>query len=352
MAPQINTKQIIESLAYTVSNHSAAFALGRDAAPEIDGIHMISCGSGYDGMEAIQYLSQPITKTPVQAYYSSEYITNTPATMGKETLVVLVSKKGTTAETVKVAKVLKGKVYKIVCITKNTASEFATLIDEVYLLGETEETFVAIYMLLLAIVGGMWEAKVGWKLGQKLLSSLKAFPVDFADAAVHDDNRAKSDAERLQGVEHLDLIGSGTGMINANVIGPCILTEAHKIPTQPIRAGKVAHSMMEVFKQQPVLLLVHTEDNDRPLTKGLEEIFKQEGLENFLIYDTQEHEMPGVDKEIRPFLGAFVNQAFMKRVVAYLGEMNGTDTKHRNYMGRIKYWEAVERVASAMGISF
>src|SRR2546423_1630617 len=72
-------------------------------------------------------------------------------------------------------------------ITQRANSALAAAVDERFVIGETAESFVAIFMALQALIGGVLAARDSWPLADLLLPSLAALPQVIADTAEAND---------------------------------------------------------------------------------------------------------------------------------------------------------------------
>ncbi|MFT3761409.1 MAG: SIS domain-containing protein [Pseudoxanthomonas sp.] len=261
MASEINRSAILDGLALTVSTLPEALALGRRLAPGIDRVYFVAHGSAHRAMQGMQYwIEQSSASLEVRRYFPSELIAQDPPRLDERTLVFLASKSGTTPETVAAAEYLRGKPCKTISFTLKGESPLAGLAQHGFLAGEAGESFVALFMLMQSVVGGLLAERDGWPHADELLASLAALPGVIADAAVGNDARALEDARTYQHDRNLYLVASGPGYTSAYVFGVCILMEMLWLHSYPIEAAEFFHGPFEIVDENTPLILILGED--------------------------------------------------------------------------------------------
>ena len=184
MSIAFDRARVHEGLAQTRAAVPQAYALGRRLAPEIDRIYLVACGSANRAMLGIKYwLEHYSPGIEVRRYFPAELMAIDPPRLDGRTLVLLASKSGTTPETVAAAAFLKDKPCKLVAFSQYADKPLAQAVPEHFVVGDTSESFLAMFMLMQALVGGIMSAKDGWSLGDKLVASLDALPGAICDAA-------------------------------------------------------------------------------------------------------------------------------------------------------------------------
>src|SRR5262245_7604943 len=186
----VDRDAIIDGLAPAVAILPEAMALGRALGPQAERVYFVACGSANRAMLGLQYWIEHFSPSlEVRRYFPAELMAQDPRRLDAKTLVVLGSKSGTTPETVAAAEWLRDKPCRTVGITQRAGSPLAAAVDEHFIIGETAESFVAIFMAMQALIGGVLAAKDGWTLADALLPSLAALPRVIADTAEANDAR-------------------------------------------------------------------------------------------------------------------------------------------------------------------
>ena len=276
------------------------------------------------------------TNVEVRTFFPAEFMAMNLPKLDDRTLVLLASKSGSTPETNAAADFVKGKPYKTIVFTQFETSQLASKGDEKFLLGKTEETFLAIFMLMQSLVGAVLEQKEEWPLLPKLVSSLKVLPAAVVAAAKQNEARAKEDARLYKDDDKIYFVASGPGATSAYVIGVCILMEMLWIHAYPIDAAEFFHGPFEIVTPKTPLVLIIGEDPSRPLMERVK-TFCLKHTERLMIYDSRDYEMKGVAPEIRGIVAPYVIQAALKRLSVRLSIWRDQPLSTRRYMWKTEY---------------
>src|SRR5215468_7947386 len=180
----VDRDAITGGLAPAVAILPEAMALGRALGPQAERVYFVACGSANRAMLGLQYWIEHFSPSlEVRRYFPAELMAQDPRRLDAKTLVVLGSKSGTTPETVAAAEWLRGKPCRTVGVTQRANSPLAAAVDERFVIGETAESFVAIFMALQSLIGGVLAARDDWPLADLLMPSLAALPQVIADTA-------------------------------------------------------------------------------------------------------------------------------------------------------------------------
>ncbi len=326
-----------DGFAQTVATLPEAMAAGRALGRRIDRIFLVAHGSANRAMLGLQYWIEHFSPSlEVRRYFPSEFIAQNPPRLDQRTLVLLASKSGTTPETVAAAEFLRGRPCHSIAFSLFADRPLAQAVPNRFLVGETDESFVALFMLMQALVGGVLEARDGWGLTGALLSSLRALPGAIADAAAANQLRAVADAQLYKDDRILYHVASGPCFTTAYVFGVCVLMEMLWMHSMPIEAAEFFHGPFEVVDHTTPLVLLLGEDPSRPLMERVVRFCKRY-TERLMIYDSRDFAMPGVAPEIRPLLAPYVLQAALKRFAAQLSILHDQPLSTRRYMWKTEY---------------
>ena len=337
MAAALDRQAMIDGLATAVSLLDAAHALGRRLAPEIDRIVMVAAGSANRAMLGIQYWAERESPSlDVRRWFPAELMTQDPARLDARTLVLIASKSGTTKETVAAGEWLRGKPCRTVAFTQRADKPLAGLAQHVFAVGETSESFPALFMVMQALVAGVMAGKDCWALAAPLMASLKALPGALADAAASSDARGQADAARIVDDKVIYHIASGPGFTTAYVFGVCIVMEMLRLHSTALEAAEFFHGPFEAVDETTPLILIVGEDPSRPLMERVVR-FCDRYAPRAMVYDSRDFAMPGIDPAIRPIVAPYVLQAALKRISANLSLLLGKPLGERRYMWKVDY---------------
>lgn len=313
MAGLLDAEKTLRSLDHAVGELDQAVAFGREVAPKIDRIFLVSCGSGYAMMWSVEWWAKQLwPKVEVQTFQASKFIDTLPPLLDERTLLLLGSKSGETTETLAVARGTAGKCFKRVVFTKNTTSQLAANSDKLFLLGQTTETFLAMFMQVQVLVAAICDTKVPWALFPKLLSSLRHLPAAAVDAWKNNKVEAKADAELCKDETSMSFIAAGPGDTSAYVLGMCVLGERWIIKHPIIIDGyEYGHGWVEEFVPDETYIVFLGEDDSRSKMEKvkafLDEGMKGQASKRLIFFDSKRHGMDGIDEAIRPIVGPYVN---------------------------------------------
>ncbi len=337
MSIAFDRARVHEGLAQTRAAVPQAYALGCRLAPEIDRIYLVACGSANRAMLGIKYwLEHYSPGIEVRRYFPAEFMAIDPPRLDGRTLVLLASKSGTTPETVAAAAFLKDKPCKLVAFSQYADKPLALAVPEHFVVGDTSESFVAMFMLMQALVGGIMSAKDGWPLGDKLVASLDALPGAICDAAEQNEERAAADARLYAKDRNFYHVASGPGFTTAYVFGVCILMEMLWLHSYPIEAAEFFHGPFEIIDRSTPLILITGEDPSRPLMERVS-TFCDTYAERVMKYDSRDFAMKGIAPEIRPIVAPYILQSALKRMAAHLSVLHNQPLSTRRYMWKVAY---------------
>jgi fructoselysine 6-phosphate deglycase len=329
--------RLAADLATALDALPAAMAFGREAAPRIDRVVFLACGSPNRAMRGLQYWIERHSPTlEVRRHFPAEFVAQDPPRLDARTLVVLGSKSGTTPETVAAAEFLRDRPCITVAITQSASSPLAGLARHVFPIGETPESFLGMAMIAQALVGGLLAGRDGWPHAQALLASLRALPEAVADAAASADRRGIDAALALRDDRHVYLLASGPCFTNAYVFGVCILMEMLWLHAYPVDAAEFFHGPFEIVERGTPLILILGEDPSRPLMERALRFCTRQS-DRVFVYDSKDLAMPGIAPEIRPLLAPYALQAALKRISANLSILHGKPLGERRYMWKGGY---------------
>jgi fructoselysine 6-phosphate deglycase len=337
MAEPIDRQAMIATLDGAVGMLDAAMTLGRSLGPQIDRVLFVAHGSANRAMLGFEYwIGHFSPSLEVRRYFPSELMAQAPPRLDARTLVVIASKSGTTAETVAAAEWLAATPCRTVGFTLRPESPLAGKVQTCFAIGPTEESFIGLFMVMQALVGGLLAARDGWELADKLLESLKALPSAAADAATGNEARAAAEARDWQDVRVLYEIAAGPVFTTAYVWGVCIVMEMLRLHSTPLEAAEFFHGPFEVVDRETPLVLLLGEDPSRPLMERVVR-FCDKHAGRVITYDSRNFAMPGIDPAIRGIVAPYILQAAVKRISAHLSTLLGRPLDARRYMWKGGY---------------
>lgn len=334
---RVDCSEIEERFAGALVELDAAMDFGRTVGQDVERIYMVACGSANRSMLGLKYWIEHFSPSiEVRRYFPAEFMTQNPPRLDDRTLVLLASKSGTTPETVAAAEFLRDRECRVVAFTQLGDKPLGRAVAERFTVGESSESFAALSMLMLSVVGGILVARDGWPHGEALLSSLRRLPGAIAQAASVNDGRAAEEARLYANDRVLYHVAAGPCFTTAYVFGVCMLMEMLWLHSYPIEAAEFFHGPFEIVDERTPILLILGEDPSRPLMERVRR-FCERFAPRRIIYDSRDFAMPGVDPVIRPLVAPYVLQAALKRLAAHLSVRHNQPLSTRRYMWKTEY---------------
>ncbi len=262
---------------------------------------------------------------------AAEYCASGDRRVGPETLVIISSVTGTTAEIVEaVTKVQKAGARVLGFIDKPEVP-LASVVDSCisYPANEQLKFFMAADRILWH-EGVMPEYETMYQqfdtaLPEALVEVEKAadaFGEDFA-------RRHKDDALHY-------FVGAGSLYGATYSYAMCYWEEMHWIRTKSIHSAEFFHGMLEIIDENTPVTLFIGEDTQRRLGERVAR-FLPKVCRNYTIIDTREYALSGIDDDYRPAVSHLVMHAVTNRIDAHLEALSGHDMKLRRYYRKMDY---------------
>ncbi|RWI48079.1 MAG: hypothetical protein EOR16_33580 [Mesorhizobium sp.] len=360
----LTERAVIEALAPTVQQLADVAKSGGDISKGITNVYMVSCGGGLHIKNGIQWWCNAIfgskAKIRYETYDAADFLSLPMIdTAGSETLVLLTSKSGGTAEALAVGARLKQALgCKVVCFTQSERSKIVQYGVQSFYTGDTSQSFHAMLMLLNAFVGGIWEKREGWGHLDKLLSSLAALPAALAKAALISQSRANKLADNFNPAGITYFIGAGPMQFVGKAFGNCLLEEMLELNVNVFPSNHVYHSLVEKmpFTEADRVILLRGLDSadwqvkrvqnwcaDHGIAMNVHDAGNDDRYGTVDIYDARDYDMSGIHELIQPILAPIIVEAALKPLAEPLS-WKTKDLDTRKYMGKEAFWVGSEVV--------
>lgn len=238
------------------------FHFTKESIEELKNIYIVACGTAYHaGLVGKTYLEKTL-KLPVFVEVASEFRYRDPM-INHESLVILISQSGETADTMAALREAKRKGAKTLAITNVVGSAISREADEVTYLYAGPEISVAstkayttmlISLSLVALYLGDKVGRFDLKVNEAWLRSLESLPK--LSEALLDSTKVeaiKEISKKLSLVEHLFYIGRGLDWSVAQE-GALKLKEISYIHAEAYAAGELKHGTLALITEEtPVI---------------------------------------------------------------------------------------------------
>lgn len=340
---EITTKfdktKFVEQFSGALEQISNAGLLGKNfAASGINRIFFAGCGAPYYMMRLLAYWGQACAiNTDIRLYPSQELVSQNPAAIDKNTLVILGSHSGTTQETVKAARLLQSKPCKTLSVTQEESSPLGVATTHTLPYGKTTQGYFSAYILTQTLFSSFLnESEKGWRYHSALMQSLPELPAALADAKETNFARAAKQAKELSAQNLLYVLGAGPMYTTAYVLAACFLMEMQWMHVHPLTVADFFHGPLEVVDETIPLLVLIGEDPGR-MEGERAKLFCSHYSGMSYAYDSRDYEMKGIHPQVRPIVAPFILDSALTSLVEELAILRNHPMTIRRYMGKVEY---------------
>lgn len=226
-------------------------------------IVMVACGTAYHAGLVGKYVFEKLLRIPVEVDVASEFRYRDPL-LTPDTLVVVISQSGETADTLAALRLAREKGCTVVAVTNVVGSSVSREADHVIYTWAGPEIAVAstkayttqlavLYLLALqlaTLTGAMSSADI-----MQITAALQELPFQI-DGLLHKEDQLKDFARRLSGWEDTFFIGRGLDYAVA-LEGSLKLKEISYIHAEAYAAGELKHGTLALITENiPVIALL------------------------------------------------------------------------------------------------
>jgi glutamine---fructose-6-phosphate transaminase (isomerizing) len=272
-------------------------------------IHQALCGAGF----------------PAQIVETSELALNMPRLLDNQTLLVVVSQSGQSAETIRLLSLTAGQMPTI-GVTNTPASPLAAQSDAVVLMHAGKESTVSCKTYVATLVALEWLSAMlrGADLKQTREQLQQAAPA--VESYI---GRYRSHVEnlvaKLQGIRHVFVAGRGASLASAGT-GGLILKESAHFPAEGMSAAAFRHGPFEMLGPHIFLLVFSGDAVSSQLNQRLVDDVCSAGGRAALVSEDAEEEvfrLPRVPPVVRPVLEILPVQMMSLALSALTGHQAG-----------------------------
>ncbi|MFD2610819.1 glutamine--fructose-6-phosphate transaminase (isomerizing) [Paenibacillus gansuensis] len=245
----------------------------------IRNIHIVACGTAYHAGLVGKSVIEKLARIPVETDVASEYRYRSPI-IGKDTLVIVVSQSGETADTLAALREAQRCGARVLAITNVVGSSVAREADDVITTWAGPEIavastkaytsqLIAFYLLgiyMAQVLGTQEDAAVA-----ELLTAMQALPGQV-EAILEQSEVLKAFAESIAKHDNLFFIGRGLDYAVA-VEGSLKLKEISYIHSEAYAAGELKHGTLALIEEGiPVIALATQEELFEKTASNIKEV--------------------------------------------------------------------------------
>ena len=309
MIKEINEQgaSIEELLRINTKNNQVNFEEGsffKEEIEKIKRIYIVACGTAYNSGLVAKPIIEKFTKIPVVCDLASEFRYNDPF-IDENTLVIVISQSGETADTLKALRFAKENEAKTLLITNTLASSMDREADrsiycyagpEIAVASTKAYTTQLINFYLLALDFAKKLGKIEEKSYQNYLEKLREIPAKI-DQILANDEIIKEFAEEIKNKSSLFYIGRGLDY-GTTIEAALKLKEVSYIHTEAFAAGELKHGTISLIEEgTPVIAIMSQENLTAKTLSNVEEVVAR-GANVFIITSHKDSRMEKITDKI------------------------------------------------------
>lgn len=294
MIKEINEEgsAIDELLRVNVKDNRVDFeenSFDKEEIANINKIYIVACGTAYHAGLVGKYAFEKIAKIPVICDIASEFRYNDPF-IDENTLVILISQSGETADSLKALRLSKEKNAKTLLITNTLASSMdREALKSIYCYAGPEIAVAStkayitqvVNLYLLALDFSLKLGRIELSSYENILKELKSIPKKVEEL-VKNDESIKEFAHDIKDSKSLFYIGRSLDYATS-IEAALKLKEVSYIHTEAFAAGELKHGTISLIEEDTPVIAIMTQGNLLDKTLSNVEEVRSRGAKVFSI---------------------------------------------------------------------
>ena len=335
-------RAVIETITGRVSKTTGAVQIKelKLSAKELNAfsrIYIVACGTSWHAAMVGKYMMEEYCRIPVEVDLGSEFRYRNPI-LGKDTLLVLISQSGETADTLAALKEGIEKGAKIVSICNVLDSSLARKSHGVLYTHAGPEIGVAstkafttqlIALCLMAIYFGKMRGVLSDKDQKKIVNALVRIPLQMEEI-LNREGEIRDLAKKY--FHHRDFLYLGRGVQYPLALeGALKLKEISYIHAEGYAAGEMKHGPIALIDEDmPVVVIATKSSHYEKVLSNIEEVKAREGKIIAIISEEDTDIRGKVDESFwvpgsLPFLEPVLTALPLQLLAYYIADLKGTD---------------------------
>ncbi len=239
--------------------------LSTEQLEKIRKIYIVACGTAYNAGKVGKVAIEKLTHIPVETDIASEFRYNEPF-VDENTLLILVSQSGETADTLAALRYAKKKGARVLAITNVVGSSIARESDDVFYTWAGPEVAVAstkayttqiVALLMIALNMAIKKHTIALESYRHILSEMEKLP-DKVTEILENKDQAKKIGEALVKKQALFYLGRGADYQTAEE-SALKLKEISYIYTEAFAAGELKHGTIALIEDGTPVIAIATQ---------------------------------------------------------------------------------------------
>jgi fructoselysine-6-P-deglycase FrlB-like protein len=291
---------------------------------------LVGAGGSLFGLVPAHYLLERSGSAPVASLNSDEFFYRASPGVGRDTLVVLLSGKGKTPETIRAANWARSRGAAVVGVTLDLASTFAASVDLPFAAASGPGNQILLQLLALALLDREGVDTAAQR------AALQGLPEALLAALQHHEERSREIAVALQDLPVTHVIASGPLVGAAATFTSCYLQEMQWMHAMTINADEFFQGPFEVVDRRTRMIVYLGEDETRPVGERVRRFLDTYGGPTFYI-DGRDFPLPGIAPAQRGYVLPLVFHGLAARLAAHYASVRGFALEGRRYMWKVDY---------------
>ena len=263
-------KVIEDTINSIVKNGKVDFSsigLDDESIKNISQVYIVACGSAYHVGMAAQYVIEELTSLPVRVELASEFRYRKMSLI-KDTLVIVISQSGETADSLAALRMAKDKGIKTLGIVNVVGSSIAREADNVFYTLAGPEISVAttkaystqlVATYLLALQFAMVREEISEDKYKELINEIYTIP-EKINNILESKERLQWFASKIAGAKDAFFIGRGIDYA-ISLEGSLKMKEISYIHSEAYAAGELKHGPISLIEDGTIVISVVTQQN-------------------------------------------------------------------------------------------
>lgn len=333
VAPDVDFHRITEA---AVAQRDRIAQVAANAAKGLRTLFLIGCGGSYNDFSAASYVADRAAKVPTFIMNSEEFNRRRPALLGSDSVVLVASHNGTTAETIEAARWARAAGARVIGFTKNDTTKLAAECDDVFTYN-SDRTILAPKQVLIGLMLTALLKESGSDLDFAAIDqAYSAVPAAFEKAIAEAEASLHEIAKSFGSEPFTYVLSAGPNQGAGYGFAMCYLMEMQWKHASWFNANEFLHGAFEVVQPDTPVLLFKGEDDTRVVIDRVETFLKK-NTQRCLVIDSKDYSLPGVPASMRGEISPLLLSTLSKRLAEHYQAVTGHLLTDRRYMFKTTY---------------
>lgn len=312
-------------------------AIGACLARGARNIFFLGTGGAAILMQPAALLLQRRSGFPAFMEIAAELVAGGHHALGTDSIVVIPSLSGTTAESVATLQYCKDRGATVITLVGHKASPLGEQADHAFVnFAEDDTSSESFYLQSLLVALSVMAHRGELPDHDRTVAELTGLPQQLLAAKQSFEPEAERLAEAFRSEPYHIITAAGGSWAEAWYYGMCILEEMQWIRTRPVHAADFFHGTLELVEKGVSVIVLKGEDAYRPLTERVER-FARQYTDKVTVIDAASFAMPGISAETRALISPVILATLLERLSAHLEVKRNHPLTTRRYYKKVSY---------------